>query len=394
MNSELIPERPNQEGVERDDSPYVLESSLDSLTAALIADRQSQTGALLSKRIDRAGYVVPDLTGVGDESAKVQAAVDLAYAQGWPLVFPAGTYTMGEITIPGEVMRISGAGANWGGTILKPAPGAEFIIRTRTGAILRDLAFHLDGVETVAIDITNTSRALIDNIYIYGSSTRDSERAGVGIHLWGTSASNSAHANRIQNVMIVRCRRGIWGRSYCYDTEALNLWVALCSEQGIRLNDGGHMFTNIHVWECDSHGLYLIACGGSRFVNMYLEHNKGYGLFSGSYDVFGATFVGVRLWRNELGGARTQYGKRDRFIGCDIQENNGVGLNFYNHTDAIVQGCVFYDERPTKTQAYGIVSAGDSDRIIVMGCNAPDDHHVNFGIRLVGTSNQVLGNIT
>lgn len=115
-----------------------------------------------TQQINSLGYVIPDLTGQGDESQKVQDAVDYAYQNGWPVVFPPGTYTLGGIVLPGEGVKITGS--SQGRTRLVPAQGSQWIIQTRSYCVIRDLQFYLAGENTVAIDVFNTSRALIDNL--------------------------------------------------------------------------------------------------------------------------------------------------------------------------------------------------------------------------------------
>ena len=337
-------------------------------------------------------YLVNNLVGGGiDETSKVQAAIDWAAPRGIPIILPPGTFRVRDLTIPSYGCQISGS--SQGATILAPAPGAQWLLRTRSYCIIRDLQMFLDGQDIIGLDVRTTVRGLVDNLYIYSTG---SANGGTGIRVSGTAAGAQSHANRLTNCMIQRVGIGIHGSAWCYDTEMLNIWVGEAAT-GIRFSDGGCMWTNVHVWGCTGNGITLFGVGGgNRFVNMYVETNQGYGMFADSTNATGNVFIGCRFWANKLGGLRVIRGKHAQILGCQFDDNEEVGLTLWDHTDAVVSGCAAYDTREgaARTQKRGIQSGGTSNRITIVGCNIdPAAHTTGEAYALVGTQNRVEANM-
>lgn len=325
------------------------------------------------------------LTGIGDESAKIQAVLD-SVPEGATVVLPPIT-----INATGLKMRPSTKliGHGRGATILRASgDGPGYLLQTSGQATVSDIKFQTGEYDVTLIDVFESARVGIDRVYLEGNANL---KKGVGIKYSGSATNKSAHGNQVSNTIIMNLDIGIWGRSWCYDNEFNQVWIGPCNI-GMHMASGSHMINGIHIWGCTNNGLslYTIDGGYSRISNAYLETNGGYGAYVQNAE--GNTFTNTRFWKNGLGGVLVRDGHNTRFVGCWADDNIGTGFIFQDHLNGELSACHAYDIQPTKTQTYGVRTTGTTDFLMLTGCHMAREDHKVGSYSLVGDNNNVYGN--
>ena len=299
-----------------------------------------------------------------DCTAEINAQIADGVARGVKkFCIKSGTFMMQNVEVP-STCTLEGAGAS---TFLRPTPGANAVLIARARTHIKDMEINLRNEPCVGILVDEGSRAQFSNLWVNGSNiwTDVADGSpGTGIRLQGTASDQSSHACMFTNVRASRLQYGIYAASWSYDAQFVDVWIAAC-KTGMRLNDGGHALTNVHVWESKESNIYLYGPGGSRIVNCYAEKSfTAWGIQDVTTGNSPNFYSGVYAWRNALGGIRKQ-GKNGAFIvGCVALENSGVGYSFHD-TTGVLTGSYSGDRRdPVASQRAVEVTASVADLIV------------------------------
>ena len=256
----------------------------------------------------------------------------------------SGTFMMGNVEVP-STCTLEGAGAS---TFLRPTPGAAAVLIARPRTHVKDMEINLYDEPCVGILGDRASRAQFSNLWINGSNVwTDAVNGspGTGIRLQGTASNQSAHASMFTNVRASRLEYGIHLASWSYDTQFVDVWIATC-KQGMRLNDGGHALSNVHVWESRDSNIYFLGAGGNRLVNCYTEKSYlGWGIFDDTDDHKPSSYTNVYAWRNKAGGIRKHKGAGPSIVSCVANENEGPAFSFNLTTGGVIANSYSGDYR-------------------------------------------------
>lgn len=328
------------------------------------------------------------LDGLGDESAKVAAAIALLPATGGHIYHPPGTLRTGAISFDRPV-RWEGAGDQASTILAASGFTGSLVTITSSAAFSRISDVQIGGGgSALKLVVVAAPRTRLDHLHLTGQSGS----SGAAIHFDGADSTNSAHAGQTSNVRILSCGGyGIWLQGFSYDNEFTNLWIGSCNV-GVRYENTNGFFTNTHVWGCTSNGVELRA-GNHLFANCYIETNGGSGL-----NLFNAPRVRIsncNIWKNQGQGVNVDTSDRVSVADCLIYDNGGNGVSGVNSLYGQVTGCTMYDDTSSaQAQDRPVVTTGTSDSWVITSNVIRTADHATGGNSLVGASNVSANNIT
>lgn len=368
------------------------------LTDAIIASEVSTPGTATRAALD-ATYVkvneaplslkdpriAANLNGGTDNTPDFLEAFALMPSTGGEILIPPGIAALSDKLIPPANVTIKGSGRQ--ATTIKRLFSATpyngiLVDLANTWAGLRDLTVDGVGATTELIRVSN-NRVVMNNLNLQNA-------AADGLRFLAPSASPSAHGNSITNVRVAGCPGiGIQLQGFSYDNRFQDIVVSECGT-GVTINDAHTRWINLHVWGCTNSGVSQRG-KNTTFIAPFLESNGGAGI--DVFNVEGLQVQGGRLWRNGTYGATIDTAHRSSFIGVDISENQTYGIRGANSQYVQVIGNQFRDTFTPKRQDRPISMSGTSDYWVIQGnvCRAAD--HGVGGNTIVGTNNQVSGNI-
>jgi len=331
--------------------------------------------------------------GVTDDTAAIQAALDaldnmpgsiftdLGEGSG-AVVLPSGTWLATGLQAPPGVAIV---GDGIGNTVLKLESSSSPLLQVNDFCVVQNLSFDGGGFGNHLLYMFESARCSVSDCYFQNTGAN-----GDAIRVEGTASNASSHANSIRGVMV----RDIGGYGiYCkgafsYDTRLTDVWVGTANV-GMRFESGAGFVANSHIWGCVSDGVQIVSSSMTKIANCYIESNGGYGLNAST--ATGTRIANCDIWNNASGGALVSGGSAARFSNCAVRENVGAGITFANHSIGGAIGCDFWDFKATKTQTYGVVSTGSSDRLSVVGGSCLASNHITGAMSLVGSGNRVEG---
>ena len=311
-----------------------------------------------------------------DCTAEINAQIADGVARGVKkFCIKSGTFMMQNVEVP-STCTLEGAGAS---TFLRPTPGANAVLIARPRTHIKDMEINLYNEPCVGILGERASRAQFSNLWVNGSTIWTdvaNGSPGTGIRLQGTASDQSAHASMFTNVRASRLEYGIHLASWAYDTQFVDVWVASC-KQGMRLNDGGHSLSNVHVWESRDSNIYFLGAGANRLVNCYTEKSYlGWGIYDEVNDYKPSSYTNVYAWRNKAGGIRKVNGQGPMIISCVANENSGPAFSFNLTTGGIVADCYSGDYRESAVSPTALECSATVQKLLVVNNFFSVDGHV------------------
>lgn len=337
--------------------------------------------------------------GVTDDTAAIQATIDVVAPSGGQVMLPSGNYKISAaLNISSQNVFVQGSGRRATKIIQSIASAKVFNITAPYSAISSlSIEYASQGsAGGAAISLSGAFYSAIDDIYIF--------RAYIGFDF-----INSSNSNQLTRVVCEDCTQVGISILDSFNLMAstfqmLNSNTTLCALGCIRIagNSEGNNFVNGHTYQGayslttgatsyamgqrpsynKFHAVYLDASANGAFLDKTVELDFVDCWFS-SRPASGATLVQVDGIRFTGGGALNcdQHGvvveataKRVVFQNFMARSNSVSSANVYSGiifradtTDFVVQGCTATDDIVLfGTQRYGIaVEAGASDRYVI-----------------------------
>lgn len=259
-----------------------------------------------------------------DSRAAIQAAIDACAAAGGGIVYvPKGSFRIGSpgIVINSPYTRLVGQGPYL--SILQPTISfttGYLVTISKEFCQVTDIMLTGSGILTNALYIYEAPRFVANNVWIGAVSA-----GGVGITLEGTASNTSSHGGQYSNIRIMllpSTGTGIECKSYTYDCQWSNVWVAY-GQNCIILRDGAHAWTNFHAW--GANGICVeVRAPLNRFTNGYIESSATtFGVYV--YEAANTSFDNVYVWKNHASGIYALKSPSMRVVNCTVVDNNFQG---------------------------------------------------------------------
>jgi hypothetical protein len=305
---------------------------------------------------DDVGTVIEEST-VGGTS--IQAAIDAQAAAGGRILIGYGSFTVTTPLLMKSYILLEGMGpysscisgkANMA-SVISFASGTQY-----TQAGIKNLRIDHDYAYavTAVIDAYNLEYSTFDNLKIQGE--------GIGINMHILESGKTAYVNTLRDI-------------FCSMDNAANECLLMTSTdnkiiggtyfegKGIQLGTGGNCnsMLGVHIAGSSTYGLYVCNNIGGRIIGCEIENNSGIGIFfyKSSIATQWSALTGNELYLNTT---------------RDIHIDNCKGITITGNT------C-------RSALASSITSINDSNYNIVVG-NATEG-----AITLVGANNQVANNV-
>lgn len=303
------------------------------------------------------------------------AALEAALASSTRVHIEAGTYVMeAGVTLPANTV-LTGEGRatrlQWKANV---DHGGAYMLTVPGNSTVSDLTlFGMAGSANAGGIKVVGAYSILERLLVQDMTLN-------GIFVIGTSAI-TAHATKLNHIDVKQCAdKGIYFYSYSYDAQMSNIWIGSCGE-GMRLQEGQMMITNLHSWGNTGNGLSILR-ENVTVSNAYLETNGARGL--SAYQAKHIAMTNVRFWKNGTAGANTGVNVEQcqdvRFSNCVFHDNNGPGLKIVASTDVSAITSKFYDSQATKTQTYAAEINSTSDYIVFLENSALASDHLTGAI--------------
>lgn len=361
----------------------------------------------LAVSINDDGTLKNQVTNVSD-FASVQAALDAANDDGGGIVFvPKGTHEIDTQLEIYDNISLRGEGP---ASIIKATESMVGMIHGSDGPggetkdfRIRDLGWDGNGVAKNGIWVENAKNYRIFNNFMYSIGTADHDSNAM-INLWGEFGI--IRGNRVQNSG-GQCRGILVTASPTFECLIDGNIVEDC-DYGIYADDNVERLTIVNNIVKDSRKLGITT---STVKELIIANNQV------TWSEASATSVGISVtgdvtnsitFNNALiannfvdlagsgGGANgtidLHYIDNATVVG-NIAKNGKTAAGIYldNCLDVVVTSNRCYDDQDAQTQGKGILSAGTSDYLIVVGNNARGN--VGASVDLAGANNVEANNL-
>lgn len=235
--------------------------------------------------------------GVNDDTAEIQATIDLASTNGGGTVFiPEGVYIVTQLSLKSNIHLL---GAGWSSSLKQKA--------STSGPLLK-------------LDTINVERTIVENLDIDGNKANQAA-ANQGIYYINTGGTftDGDALHRISNVRI-------------HDT----LGSGLRLDNGVRTS----YFERVFVQRADVHG-FQINCTDSVFVDCTTGASglEGWVLVAPNCRLIGCKAFGSGRITAANGDGFSIENPRITLEACESQDNYNNGFMFVNGTDCLLIGC-------------------------------------------------------
>ncbi|MDU5720763.1 MAG: glycosyl hydrolase family 28-related protein [Clostridium perfringens] len=228
--------------------------------------------------------------GVTDDTSAIQNALSALVANGGgELFFPSGIYCLNPFTLPQNVI-IRGAGQNVTTLKLNNNQDSDFIT------------------------FDNSSYSGITNLTVNGNKSNNNY--GSGISVKATTSTDASNLNlRLEHIQI-----------------------AMCKEHGLKC-DGPNswVFTTrfIHIETCDGYGVYNTSTDNCFFMTDITTCKEGavYNVGTNNKFIGGKWYINGDKTLTFDSNTLYSKGRRNQYIGIEIQESYGNGVVVENATD-------------------------------------------------------------
>jgi hypothetical protein len=266
---------------------------------------------------------------IADDTAAIQAAIDKAGTAGGGIVYvPRGTYKVSTLRMKSFV-TLFGYGEK---STLQSIAG--------TAAIL-------------TLDTANVEATRVVDLRISGTRAAGSTTDGHGVY-YAHASSGAGGKHIFRNVRILECSgAGLWlTGTLGGGSEVTNVKIYYCNGVGFRWGSHDSVIMGVDVGQSGSTG-FRIEGSNNRFIGC------------------NAWFSG-RVTAAEGHGWYLVGGARSNISGCQAQDNTGNGFLVWQHSNAVLSGCM----------VDGANALGEG---VVSGQNAAAFHiHDSTGVRIDG----------
>jgi hypothetical protein len=291
--------------------------------------------------------------GIADDTAAIQAALNLNQTVYTPIFFPAGTYKVtSALTFtatganPNFVQSLSlfgEASTNITNPTVLPNSGSTKIVTTITSGNLFTFT------NSTLAGLTNVS---ISNIQFVGSDTGTTSPNTTGNGLVFATTTSTGHLLRINNVCVSQF--GGTGVKLDYvENSLINALTANYCGTGVQLvgPTNANVFNYLEVQECFNVGLLISAGAGNSFVTPLIQGNKRHGL-----QIIGAeatTFTSPYFENNNTTNTASKYDIYMRGDGVTYFPNS---ITFTSAEINGVYGGIYLDSTGGNPQAISSIS--------------------------------------